>query len=106
MCIRQPSSRLFMGQKDDDNGFLFFFFCLPCSSMKPTSLSLSLSLSLALSLSVFLEIFNVGENDAGGGCNLQVNGSFLLRDVDDMSSNVVKSFEEVVFRPQTLVPCG
>jgi len=89
-----------MGQKDDDNGFLFFFFCLPCSSMKPTSLSLSLSLSL----SVFLEIFNGGENDAGGGCNLQVNGRFLLRDVDDMSSNVVKSFEEVVFRPKTLVP--
>jgi hypothetical protein len=53
-----------------------------------------------------LEIFNVGENDAGGGCNLQVNGSFLLRDVDDMSSSVVKSFEEVVFRPKTLVPYG
>jgi hypothetical protein len=37
---------------------------------------------------------------------LQVNGRFLLRDVDDMSSNVVKSFEEVVFRPKTLVPYG
>jgi hypothetical protein len=94
-----------MGQKDDDNGFLFFFFCLPCSSMNPP-LYLSLSLSLARSLSVLLEIFNVGENDAGGGCNLQVNGSFLLRDVDDMSSSVVKSFEEVVFRPKTLVPYG
>jgi hypothetical protein len=38
-----------MGQKDDDNGFLFFFFCLPCSSMNPP-LYLSLSRSLARSL--------------------------------------------------------
>jgi len=80
-----------------------FFACL---APPWTHLSISLSLSLARSLSVFVEIFNVGENDAGGGCNLQVNGSFLLRDVDDMSSSVVKSFEEVVFRPNTLVPYG
>ena len=61
--------------------------------MKPTSLSLS----LARSLSVFLEIFNGGENDAGGGCILQVNGRFLLCDVDDMSSNVVESLRKLSF---------
>ena len=82
-----------------------FFACL-APPWTHLSIYLSLSLSLARSVSVLLEIFNVGENDAGGGCNLQVNGSFLLRDVDDMSSSVVKSFEEVVFRPKTLVPYG
>ena len=52
MCIRQPSSRLFIGQNEASELFFLFHFLLFASSSSPPSIFASISMPLSLSLSL------------------------------------------------------